>query len=302
MTNIQYMLCQLVHSILNIYLGNKLGLTLMNKLVFFCFISILALPGCGSNNTSAISSNLAENELDALRSYRNLQADSSRQQQISNLRYSAMRNTAMSLGARGALSFRAAQINEFLNKNSALLDRIFNFNAMLLENNILSPVLIEGRNTLIQDSENTLRFADRTYTIAAQARFVTVAPSWRDYLQMNYLPPETPDKSLLPKNSAESQIWQHYVEAGWQAGLKQAETIYQENLGKLKRDIEGMIRYKTLLTQNMVSAPYVAKLELGITGGGNDLTVNDRVLRITALPYLKSDSKHWKTEISRVAI
>ena len=40
------------------------------------------------------------------------------------------------------------------------------------------------------------------------------------------------------------------------------------------------------------------KLDLGITGGGSDLTVNDRVLRITAFPALQNRWPEWKTEIT----
>ena len=79
--------------------------------------------------------------------------------------------------------------------------------------------------------------------------------------------------------------------------MQQAELIYKENLGRLKRDYEGMIRYRTLLAQNMVSPPFVGQLDMGVTGGGSDLTVNDRILRITALPALQADSRNWKTEI-----
>ena len=47
----------------------------------------------------------------------------------------------------------------------------------------------------------------------------------------------------------------------------------------------------------MVSAPFVATLDLGITGNKSNLTINDRVLRITAFPSLQTDGSQWKTEI-----
>ena len=47
----------------------------------------------------------------------------------------------------------------------------------------------------------------------------------------------------------------------------------------------------------LVSPPYVAELDMGVTGGGSDMSVNDRVLRITAFPALQNDSRGWKTEI-----
>ena len=54
-----------------------------------------------------------------------------------------------------------------------------------------------------------------------------------------------------------------------------------------------MIRYRKLLAQNMVSPPLVAEKEMGVTGGGDQISVNDRVLTIKALPSLKADSEQW---------
>lgn len=264
-------------------LQNILTLTLMLQ-------AVVILAGCSSYSTDG------SDELVKLKSYRSLSRSTVEEEKVNEIRHMSLRNTAMSLGARGGLSFRANKINAMLNKNGAQLDRVFNFAPLVLEHNILPPVLIEGRNTLTKDNGSTLRLADRSYTIIQQARFITTVPNWRDYLLMNYLEPETPDRSLLPKNGAEAEIWDRYIQEGWSAGIAQAQTIYQENLAKLKRDIQGMIRYKTLLNQNMVSAPYVATTELGITGNSSAMTVNDRVLRITALPELQASN--WHTEIT----
>lgn len=216
---------------------------------------------------------------------------------IGAMRIQMVRDAALSMGARGGLSARAKHINKILDRHSAMLFRLFNFNAMMLDKNVLPPTLIEARNTLSLSGNNVIRIADRNYQILHQARFVTAAPNWRDYLWLNYPPPEAPDKSLLPKNRDERIIWKRYSAEGWKAGIVQADLIFKENLGRLKRDFEGMIRYRVLLAQNVVSPPFVAQMDMGITGGGSDLTVNDRLLRITAFPALQPDSRNWKTEI-----
>jgi len=216
---------------------------------------------------------------------------------INVLRLQALRDTALSVGARGGLAWRSQIINHELARYDKSLARIFNFQLLMLDNNILPPVLIESRNNLSLNGVDTIHISDRIYGIAKQACFTTVAPNWRDYLWASYGDPEAPDSTLLPKNSAEKIVWQRYIDEGWQAGVVQANLIFRENLARLKRDFEGMLRYRRLLSQNMVSAPYVATLEMGITGGGEDLAVNDRVLRITAFPKLKSDGNKWKTEI-----
>lgn len=253
----------------------------------------LSLAACKSYESEGTA------ELVKLRSYRDLTKSSVKEEKVNELRYMALRNAAVSIGARAALAYRAKQINEMLQENYRELDRVFNFQPLVLQKNVLPPVLTEGRNNLSQQNPNVLRLSDRNYTITEQARFVTAVPSWRSYLLMHYLEPELPDRSLLPRNGAESDIWDRYVQDGWNAGILQAENIYTENLAKLQRDIQGMLRYHTLLAQNIVSEPYIAETNLGITGDSSNMSVNDRVLRITALPELKTDdNKQWKAEIT----
>ena len=216
---------------------------------------------------------------------------------VSAIRAQSLRDTALSVGARGALSARGREFNQLMLSYEKLLVRVFHFNGMLLDDNVLPPVLVEARNTLNLTGEDVIRVADRNYQIIQQAKFVTAPPTWREYLWMSYAQPEAPDKTLLPRNKAEQNIWDRYIDEGWEAGLVQAELIFKENLSRLTRDYLGMIMYRKLLAQNMVSPPYVATLDLGITGDGNNMSVNDRVLRITAFPTLQPNGDQWKTEI-----
>jgi defect-in-organelle-trafficking protein DotC len=105
--------------------------------------------------------------------------------------------------------------------------------------------------------------------------------------------PSPPDVSLLPSTMEEKRVWQASVIEGWANGVAQANQIYADSLARLKRDYQGMVRYRMLLAQNMVSAPQVAQRDLGVTGGGEALSVNDRILTIKALPSLKSNSGDW---------
>jgi defect in organelle trafficking protein DotC len=214
------------------------------------------------------------------------------------IRMDAVRDTAMSLGARTALAWRGEQINQMLASQAGYLNGVFNFQGLVLDDGILPPVLLESRNALTMDNPQNLRVADRTYQIIKQAHFVSVAPSWRDYLMMDQTRPEAPDISLLPSTDDERAAWQQGIVKGWEDGVKQANMIYDENLARLKRDYQGMVRYRMLLAQNMVSAPQVAHRELGVTGGGESLAVNDRILTIKALPSLKANSQSWKPSIA----
>jgi defect-in-organelle-trafficking protein DotC len=222
-----------------------------------------------------------------------------KQRKSEDLHVEALREIALSVGAQSGLAFRSKQINQALTRESHALDRIFNFNLLLLAHHVLPPVLVQGENLLNLTDRETLRLADRSYRIESQARFVTTPPVWRDYLWMQYAPPEKPVAAFLPKTAEEQAIWWAAVTEGWENGLKQAETIYAENLARLKRDYQGMLLYRKLLKLKMVSRPFVAHTTLGITGDANELRIQDQILRITALPALQLQAKKWAPVIVR---
>ena len=214
--------------------------------------------------------------------------------EVGGIRTKAIEDTAMSLGAQGGLAWASTEINKRLEKDKWYLETIYNFNGMMLSHGILPPVLEEGDNSLNQDDPNTIRISDKTYLIVQQARFATTPPNWREYIWLPFNKPEMPNKVLLPRNSDERRLWAKSIRIGWERGIVQAYNIFQQDLARLKRDYKGMILYRKLLQQHMISAPYVSKTELGVTGDGTDMRINDQVLRITELPKLQTDSSNWK--------
>ena len=218
---------------------------------------------------------------------------------MGKIREMALKETALSLGAQSALAWRAKYIDDQLVKQSRNLDSIYDFNALVLEHNILPPVLLEGRNTLNLADTQTIRISDRTYKVAKQARFITTPPNWRQYLWMDYKKPEYPHTTLLPKTKEERQVWCHYVDKGWQNGVEQANIILEESISRIKEDFAGMIMYRKLLAMNMVSPPYVSHTDLGVTGDGAEIHIDDRVLRITALPALNVNSSEWRAAVAK---
>lgn len=222
-----------------------------------------------------------------------------RQTELSGLRARSLRDSAMSIGAQGGLAYASRHMNERMNKDRIYLDTIFNFNGMMLSHGVLPPVLVEGDFTLNLDDPNTIRVSDRTYKIVQQARFATTPPNWREYLILGYSKPELPDRTLLPRSDAEQRVWCSAILLGWEKGMEQAYSIFQQNLARLKRDYNGMILYRRLLQQHMISQPFVARTELGVTGDGSDMRINDQVLRIVELPQLQTNTKHWQPIIVR---
>ena len=218
---------------------------------------------------------------------------------INHIRLKAIKDTATTLGARGALAWRSLQIDNSLKQEASYLDQVFDFNKLLIDNDVLPPVITQDDNSLRLDNDDTIRLASKTYKIVSPARFVTVAPTWRTYLWMSYDKPSMPNRTLLPITQTEAAVWNLYLKKGWKEGLRQANDIFRVNLDRLKRDYDGIVLYRQLLAQKMVSAPYVAKANLGITGNANQMSINDRILRITANSKLQTNASKWNPVITQ---
>jgi defect-in-organelle-trafficking protein DotC len=261
------------------------------------FLVFAVLTACTSATDNAVNIDTTNlNQLENVR-VKPLTPGSSTNAGFSNLRLRALRDSAMSIGAQAGLAWSSEAINEAMSKDRKYLDTVFNFHGMLLTHGVIPPVLEEGDFSLNLDDPTTIRVADRTYKIVKQARFATTAPNWREYLWLSYSKPQLPDRTLLPRNIQEQKIWKEGIRAGWESGITQSHTIFQQNLARLKRDFRGMILYRKLLQEKMINPPFVARTELGVTGNGEDMRINDQVLRIVELPQLQTNSKHWKAVV-----
>ncbi|WED42437.1 type IV secretion system DotC family protein [Legionella cardiaca] len=260
-----------------------------------CIISMMLLSGCRHHVVIADTSSLA-----GLKALANTKSAKTRSKSsMGKIREMALRETALSLGAQAGLAWRAKIIDDQLTKQARNLDAIFDFNSLVLEHNVLPPVLLEGRNTLNLADTQTIRISDRTYKVAKQARFITTPPNWRQYLWMDYKKPDCPNVTLLPKTKQERLLWCFYVEKGWKNGIEQASIILEESVARIKEDFAGMILYRKLLAMNMVSPPFVSHTDLGVTGDASEIHIDDRVLRITALPGLNVNSKEWIAAVAK---
>ena len=101
---------------------------------------------------------------------------------VSKIRIQALKDTALSIGAQGALSLRSKELSAMLAPKAKQLSQIYNFGGLMLADNVLPPVLQQSAQSLNLQSPDTLTLSDHSYKIIKQARFVTTAPTWRDYL------------------------------------------------------------------------------------------------------------------------
>ena len=261
-------------------------------LFIFTFATFALIVGCVTTASQA-----PKEAADLNRALDMKQPDRQRTKRANAIRRKAIEDTALSLGARTALAWKGRRINRVLKSEANKLDQIFDFNRLLLSHNVLPPVLEEGDNTLNLSSTRALRLSDKIYKILAQARFVTAPPTWRNYLWQSEKTPEMPDHTLLPKNDTEERDWKKFIHKGWAMGLQQANGNFSMNTGRLVRDFRGMALYRELLAKRMVSAPFVSKAEFGVTGDKDQLDINDRILRITALPELQTNAKKWQPAV-----
>jgi defect-in-organelle-trafficking protein DotC len=219
------------------------------------------------------------------------------------LRRPALRDAALSYGARGGLAFTARQINATLQKRSSQLDKIYNFDALTLRgpNNlvVVPPVISQSKDAYeVGDNGSSVRIANQTYEIIADARFSPIAPTWYTYLIRDYSAPENPPDEILPKTADEKAYWEKYIRQGWDAGIEQANDIFKSDLARIDRDLTGMTLYRGLLAEGKVNPPILSEAELGVTGSGRDMRVGDTSVMITMQPTLQIDASKWTPTIS----
>jgi defect in organelle trafficking protein DotC len=285
---------QFIHKILH-------ALCIVMPFTITCILSVcvIFLPAC----SVSVSTQAPVGDTESLAGLQSMvntkKRNANKKASMSKIREMALKETALSLGAQSGLAWRAKYIDEQLTRQARNLDTIYDFNALILEHNVLPPVLLEGRNTLNLADTQTIRVSDRVYKVSKQAHFVTTPPNWRQYLWMDYQKPAYPNVTLLPTNKDEREVWIYYIDKGWNNGVEQANTILEESLARIKEDFNGMILYRKLLAMNMVSPPYVSHTDLGVTGDGAEIHIDDRVLRITALPELNTHSNEWRAAVAQ---
>lgn len=208
-------------------------------------------------------------------------------------RLEALREAALGVGARGGLIFEGGVINKSLDRVKRNLDTVYDFSPLMIKSRVIPPVLTEARDIYTQGDPATLRLAGRSYKVEAQARFASRPPQWREYLAMEYGGVTMPSPTLLPRSTEEQEVWRKAVADGWMQGVKQADEIFDTNLSRLNRDYVGMTRYHVLAIKGMVTIPVVAEQSMPINTTGNTMSLDETLLRITALPQFNADMKEW---------
>lgn len=216
------------------------------------------------------------------------------------LQRKAIEQTAMSYGAQGGMAWRAREIDQQLDQVADRLDTIYDFQRLALPGNVLPPVIESGREASVFHAD-TLRTSIQDYRIVIPARFVSVLPTWRGYLELHYRQPTLSDipEALLPRTAVQRSWWRDAAAKGWEAGEQEADALFENDLDRMTRDITGMIRYRQLLMNGEVKPPMIEKANLGVErdqrvmGRASRMQVGVTLHRIT-LPAGFANPHHWQ--------
>ncbi|WP_294537735.1 type IV secretory system conjugative DNA transfer family protein [uncultured Rhodoblastus sp.] len=214
-------------------------------------------------------------------------------------REETLRDAGLTYGAKGGLAGRAFAINEMLRRYEDNLDRVYDFDAVVLHHPgsrilMVPPIVSEAQMAFaLTEQGQVARETACVYSITRAARLASAPPNWRAYLVRDWGWPKQPADAVLPRTEQEVQYWNKFVAEGWGRGEKQAVDIYLADLGRLQRDIVGMARYRVLLKKGLVENPRVVFNEKSVDGGGGELRGGDRVVRITGQPGLRANGAPW---------
>lgn len=212
----------------------------------------------------------------------------------SDLRLRAIAEAGTMLGIQTAVKYRHEQINESLEGIASNLDAMYDFSALMEhDGRVMPPVIAEVRNALQIKSASESVSSQVVYKIVQDAKIVSASPNWRSYLLKSFNSIEDVNPILLPRNDAEQKIWSQSVEKGWHQGIEQAERVFDANLSTLQRDYLGLLTYKHLALQNIVSVPMAAEGELGIKIRNKTMDVDQKVFRITNESSFNKENK-WE--------
>lgn len=203
------------------------------------------------------------------------------------IRFKAMRQEALRVGAQSGLAYRYGMLMQYMEGVEPKLNVIFSFNGFVKDGRLLVPAVVEVPNQFVRDEQSgEVRVIRNAYTIEEEAKIISVAPTWRDYLWQEHAYPEKPHESLLPKTDSESKVWQASVTEGWKAGVAQADEVFEDRLAALAKAVEGRNLYKTLEAKKMVS-PAALKVV------SNKVTFNGRTMNVGEIIYSVSDKANY---------
>lgn len=213
------------------------------------------------------------------------------------LRPQAIQEAAMTVGVQSGVRWRYGQIIAHLLTNHKSVDQVFDFSPLLLnDGRVLPPVIVDAHDVYHLESSTRATSTQAAYRIIQRAQLATIPPNWRDYLLRDFESVTEVNPIVLPKNDAERALWESAAEEGWSVGVAQANRVFNANLDRLVRDYKGMILFKKMAIQRVVSVPMLDEGKLGVKVGSDVLDVDQRIFTITPSQFRSADE--WQSIVS----
>lgn len=217
------------------------------------------------------------------------------------IREQMLREAGKTMGFQGGWINRSQLLKTIIESRASELDDMFQFSMLINKDGALPPVIVEARD-VASFAPDQIRTASRVYRFERDERFVSVPPTWRDYLYVGLAVTGSvnrPMTEVLPENEAEKAIWTKAVKDGWEYGEKQAERILEANMNRLVRDYVGMLRFSLLMQHGMVTKTEVAESQQTVTGHSKEIAIGDTLKRMTKKAEFETDAKKWQPSIAR---
>ena len=213
-------------------------------------------------------------------------------------RRAAMRDAALGFGMQSGLVRRSFELARVLDRYERQLDRVYRFDRVLIERDgfqVLPPVVVETTEAFQREHDGRrAATARRVLRIERPAEVVGRAPRWRSYFERAWEPARAPSAVLFPRDAAEAALWRAWVKEGWVEGTRLAEDVFVADLDRLNRDFEGVVRWRVLQAQRMVTAPELGVTHRAVVGGGREMRVGARAIEIEADARLNPVIGDWR--------
>ncbi|CAM3787274.1 type IV secretory system conjugative DNA transfer family protein [Vreelandella rituensis] len=222
-----------------------------------------------------------------------------------NLERKVVRDAGRRLGATAGYNHQAERLYQEIEGYSQYLESIFDFQALLLPDGVVPPVIAQTDQVISYDGGRSKTVRARVYKALKEARFANPrAPSWRNYLNLNQTGTEYPLPELQQAINKYKTTWEQAVHDGWERGHHQAQQGFEIAINELERDYLGMHLFHMLWLAEMVEPPRIVDATQNIDGGGrgrDEMSLGVRRIVISEEAYFIDDSSRWNALIAEAS-
>lgn len=219
-----------------------------------------------------------------------------------SLEKQAVREAGRRLGATAGYNHQAELLYKEIEAYDPYLDKIFNFQQLLLPDGVTPPVLAKTERVMSYEDGQSKTIRARVFKTVKHAEFANPrAPSWRDYLNLNQTGVEYPLPQLQEAIDKHYGVWTQAVQDGWERGHHQARQAFEIAINELSRDYEGMQLFRMLWMAGMVEPPKIVDATSNVDGGGqgrDEMSVGVRRIVISENAYFVNDASEWNALIA----